>query len=172
MAMKTNNKKTWTVEQKINLVIGFTKSGMTKKAYCEKYGLNRDVFPRWQKAYENGTLVANGEKKPIAKAKTTQKQTKSKSSAKVETTAKAKPKKQTAKTVVAKTTVKPRKPFGFWTRKADKKTILSLCAENESYAEQLKDSRVENANLRGRTKDLEKQVAYLQDLVDRMTWSA
>lgn len=156
MAMKTNNKKTWTVDQKINFVIGFTNSGMTKKAYCEKYGLNRDVFPRWQKAYENGTLVANGEKKPVAKAKSAPKQTAKKS----------------AKAVVKKRPVKETKLFSFWTRKADKKTIQSLCAENENYANQLSDSKNANATLRKQIKDLEKQVDFLQSVVDRITWSA
>ena len=55
-------KKNWSTDQKVKLVVGFTNSGMTKKAYCEKYGANPDVFRRWQKDYQNGTLKASGTK--------------------------------------------------------------------------------------------------------------
>ena len=35
-------KKNWTVDQKVKLVVGFTNSGMTKKAYCAKYSADLD----------------------------------------------------------------------------------------------------------------------------------
>ena len=156
-------KKKWTVEQKVNFVVGFKKSGMTKKAYCKKYGLNEDVFRRWEIAYKNGTLVASG-KKPVAKAK----------SVKVSTTkpkAKTKAKGKTARSVV-KSSVKTKKPYSIWTRRADKKTILSLMADNERYSIQLSDRSNEVADLKKQIKDLQLQVADWKNQAERLAWNA
>ena len=152
-------KKNWTVDQKVKLVVGFTNSGMTKKAYCAKHGLNADVFRRWQTQYKNGTLTAS--KKLVAKTS-------------APTNKSAKPKaKKTAKSVVKKAKVKPsKKPFSFWTRRADKKTILSLMADNERYSIQLKDSRNEVFDLKNQIKDLKLQKEDWKNQAERLAWNA
>ncbi len=157
-------KKNWTVDQKVKLVVGFTNSGMTKKAYCAKYSADPDVFRRWQTQYKNGTLTAS--KKPVAKTSApTNKSAKPKP--------KAKPTKKTAKSVVKKAKVKPsKKPFSFWTRRADKKTILSLMADNERYSIQLSDRSNEVADLKKQIKDLQLQVADWKNQAERLAWNA
>lgn len=152
-------KKNWTVDQKVKLVVGFTNSGMTKKAYCAKYGADPDVFRRWQTQYKNGTLTAS--KKPVAKTS-------------APTNKSAKPKaKKIAMSVVKKAKVKPsKKPFSFWTRRADKKTILSLMADNERYSIQLSDRSNEVADLKKQIKDLQLQVADWKNQAERLAWNA
>lgn len=154
-----SERRQFTVDQKVNFVIGFTKSGMTKKAYCKKYGLNEDVFRRWEIAYKNGTLVAS-DTKPVAKTK----------SVKASTT-KSKAKDKTARSVV-KSSVKTKKPYSIWTRRADKKTILSLMADNERYSIQLSDRSNEVADLKKQIKDLQVQVADWKNQAERLAWNA
>ena len=133
-------KKKWTVEQKVNFVVGFKKSGMTKKAYCKKYGLNEDVFRRWEIAYKNGTLVASG-KKPVAKAK----------SVKFSTT-KPKVKAKSARSVV-KSSVKTKKSFFGWfgnktTKTSQSKAFIKMSQKCDDLARQLKASKAEASKLR------------------------
>ena len=148
-------KKKWTVEQKVNFVVGFKKSGMTKKAYCKKYGLNEDVFRRWEIAYKNGTLVAS-DTKPVAKTKSVKAST-------------SKSKDKTARSVV-KSSVTAKKPFSFWSRREDKKTILSLTADVERLSIQLKDSRNEVFDLKNQIKDLKLQKEDWKNQAERLAW--
>lgn len=155
-------KKNWTVDQKVKLVVGFTNSGMTKKAYCAKVGADPDVFRRWQTQYKNGTLTAS--KKSATKNSVPTKQS-------VKNKAKTKP--VEAKKVVKVAKVKPtKKPFSFWTRRADKKTILSLMADNERYSIQLSDRSNEVADLKKQIKDLQLQVADWKNQAERLAWNA
>lgn len=150
-------KKKWTVDQKVKLVVGFINSGMTKKAYCKKYGLNEDVFRRWEIAYKNGTLVAS-DTKPVAKTKSVK-----------ASTSKSKAKDKTARSVV-KSSVKAKKPFSFWSRREDKKTILSLTADVERLSIQLKDSRNEVFDLKNQIKDLKLQKEDWKNQAERLAW--
>ena len=154
-------KKKWTVEQKVNFVVGFKKSGMTKKNYCKKYGLNEDVFRRWEIAYKNGTLVAS-DTKPVAKTKSVKAST-------TKSKAKPKAKDKTARSVV-KSSVKTKKPFSFWSRREDKKTILSLTADVERLSIQLKDSRNEVFDLKNQIKDLKLQKEDWKNQAERLAW--
>lgn len=133
-------KKKWTVDQKVKLVVGFTNSGMTKKAYCAKYGADPDVFRRWCNAYEDGTLVASG-KNPVAKTK----------SVKFSTTTpkvKAKPARS-----VAKSSVKTKKSFFGWfgnktTKTSQSKAFIKMSQKCDDLARQLKASKAEASKLR------------------------
>lgn len=152
-------KKNWTVDQKVKFVEGLANWNGSKKDYCKKYGLNADVVRRWEIAYKNGTLVAS-DKKPVAKAK----------SVKVSTTKpKAKAKGKTARSVV-KSSVKAKKPFSFWSRREDKKTILSLTADVERLSIQLKDSRNEVFDLKNQIKDLKLQKEDWKNQAERLAW--
>ena len=158
-----SERRQYSVDQKVNFVVGFINIGMTKKAYCAKHGLNADVFGRWCKAYEDGTLVASGNK-PVAKAKSLKV-----SNAKPKPKTKAKGK--TARSVI-KSSVKTKKPYSFWTRRADKKTILSLMADNERYSIQLSDRSNEVADMKKQIKDLQLQVADWKNQAERLAWNA
>lgn len=132
-------KKNWTVDQKVKLVVGFTNSGMTKKAYCAKHGLNADVFRRWQTQYKNGTLTAS--KKPVAKTK----------SVKFSTT-KPKVKAKSARSVV-KSSVKTKKSFFGWfgnktTKTSQSKAFIKMSQKCDNLARQLKASKAEASKLR------------------------
>ena len=162
-----SERRQYSVDQKVNFVVGFINSGITKKAYCAKYGLNADVFGRWCKAYEDGTLVASGNK-PVAKAKSVKV---SNAKTKPKTKPKTKAKGKTARSVV-KSSVKTKKPYSFWTRRADKKTILSLMADNERYSIQLSDRSNEVADLKKQIKDLQVQVADWKNQAERLAWNA
>lgn len=133
-------KKNWTVDQKVKLVVGFTNSGMTKKAYCAKYGADPDVFRRWCNAYEDGTLVASG-KNPVAKTK----------SVKFSTT-KPKVKAKPARSVV-KSSVKTKKSFFGWfgnktTKTSQSKAFIKMSQKCDNLARQLKASKAEASKLR------------------------
>ena len=133
-------KKNWTVDQKVKLVVGFTNSGMTKKAYCAKYGADPDVFRRWCNAYEDGTLVASG-KKPVAKTK----------SVKFSTT-KPKVKAKSARSVV-KSSVKTKKSFFGWfgnkaTTTDQSKAFIKMSQKCDDLARQLKATKAEASKLR------------------------
>ena len=137
-------KKNWTVDQKVKLVVGFTKSGMTKKAYCAKNSLNTDVFRRWCNAYEDGTLVASG-KKSVAKAKSVKVST-------TKTKAKTKAKGKTARSVV-KSSIKTKKSFFGWfgnksTTTDQSKAFIKMSQKCDDLARQLKASKAEASKLR------------------------
>lgn len=137
-------KKNWTVDQKVKLVVGFTNSGMTKKAYCAKYGADPDVFRRWCNAYEDGTLVASG-KKSVVKAK----------SVKVSTTkpkSKTKAKCKTTRSVV-KSSAKTKKSFFGWfgnkpTTTDQSKAFIKMSKKCDDLARQLKATKAEASKLR------------------------
>ena len=161
--MKGTVKKNWSVDQKVKFVEGLANWNGSKKDYCKKYGLNADVVRRWEIACKNGTLVASGNK-PVAKAKSVKV-----SNAKSKPKTKAKGK--TARSVV-KSSVKTKKPYSIWTRRADKKTILSLIADNERYCNQLTDRSNEVADLKKQIKDLQVQVADWKNQAERLAWNA
>lgn len=138
--MKRTVKKNWSVDQKVKFVKGFANWNGSKKDYCNKHGLNADVFRRWCNAYEDGTLVASG-KKPVAKAK----------SVKVSTT-KPKVKDKPARSVV-KSSVKAKKSFfGLFGNKTTKtsqsKAFIKMSQKCDDLARQLKASKAEASKLR------------------------
>ena len=154
-------KKNLTVDQKVKFVEGLANWNGSKKDYCKKYGLNADVVRRWEIAYKNGTLVAS-DTKPVAKTKSVKAST-------TKSKAKPKAKDKTARSVV-KSSVKTKKPFSFWSRREDKKTILSLTADVERLSIQLKDSRNEVFDLKNQIKDLKLQKEDWKNQAERLAW--
>ncbi len=47
----------YTAEEKLSILTGLSKAGLSKKDYCRKYGIGLTAFRRWRDLYERDGIV-------------------------------------------------------------------------------------------------------------------